>query len=127
MKPKHQRLVLLSSVLVGLGLSIGLMLVALQESVVFFYTPSDLLHKTISPQERLRIGGLVEKSSLHQKRGTAHFKITDQEEQGVVAEGYLITPTHFQATTVLAKHDETYMPKEVADRLKQTGLWRDAR
>lgn len=143
MKPKHQRLVLLSLVLVGLSLSVGLMLVALQDSVVFFYTPSDLVQKKISPQQRLRIGGLVERSSLHQKGETTHFTITDHKEtlkvsykgvlpdlfregQGVVAEGYLITPQHFQATTVLAKHDETYMPKEVADHLKQTGLWRDA-
>jgi cytochrome c-type biogenesis protein CcmE len=143
MKPKHQRLILLSLVLLGLSLSTGLMLVALQENIVFFYTPSDLLQKTISPQQRLRIGGLVETSSVHQQGDTTHFKITDQKEtlevsykgvlpdlfregQGVVAEGYLTSPQHFQAITVLAKHDETYMPKEVADHLKKTGQWRDA-
>jgi cytochrome c-type biogenesis protein CcmE len=143
MKPKHQRLVLLSLVLLGLSLSLGFMLVALQENIVFFYTPSDLLNKTTPPQQRLRIGGLVEKSSLRQQGDMVHFNITDQkktiavsykgvlpdlfrEGQGVVAEGYLTSPQHFQAATVLAKHDETYMPKEVADHLKKTGQGRDA-
>jgi cytochrome c-type biogenesis protein CcmE len=143
MKHKHQRLVLISSVLIGFGLSIALMLIAFRDTMVFFYTPSDLLHKNISPKQRLRIGGLVEISSVHQTAETVHFKITDQKDvinvvykgllpdlfregQGVVAEGYLLDPMNFQATTILAKHDEKYMPKEVAERLKQTGLWRNA-
>lgn len=142
MKPKHQRLFLICAALMGLGISASLILVAFQENLVFFYMPSDLLHKKISPQQRIRVGGLVETHSLHQEGEKVHFKITDQKEsiavkyqgllpdlfregQGVVAEGYLLSPRHFQAITVLAKHDETYMPKEVAERLKQTGLWRD--
>lgn len=119
----------------GLGVSISLILVAFQETLVFFYTPSDLLHKKISPQQRIRIGGLVAMNSTSQREGEVRFKITDQQEiieisydgllpdlfregQGVVVEGYLLTPRNFQATTVLAKHDETYMPKEVAECLK---------
>lgn len=143
MKQKHQRLILLSSMLFGIGLSIALMLIAFQETLVFFYTPSDLLHKNISPKQRIRIGGLVEMASIHQKDGKVQFKITDQkkiidvvykgllpdlfrEGQGVVAEGYLLDPRNFHATTILAKHDEKYMPKEVADHIKKTGRWRDA-
>lgn len=144
MKPKHQRLILICSALAGLGVSIALTLVAFQETLVFFYSPTELLHKKISAQQRIRIGGLVERSSLHQKGENIQFKITDQKEiinvtyhgllpdlfkegQSVVVEGYLRDPLNFQATLILAKHDETYMPKEVAERLKQTGLWRDAR
>ena len=112
--------------------------------MVFFYTPSDLMHKNITPQQRIRVGGLVKTHSIDHKSEKICFKIMDQkkvidvsyhgllpdlfrEGQGVVVEGYLVDPTHFQAETVLAKHDENYMPKEVRDHLKQTGLWRDAR
>lgn len=143
MKPKHQRLVLISSGLGGLGLAIALMLIAFQDTMVFFYTPSDLLNKKVAPQQYIRIGGLVEESSLRQQGEAVQFTITDEKEridvkytgllpdlfregQGVVAEGYLVGPRIFQATNILAKHDEKYMPKEVAERLKQTGLWRDA-
>jgi cytochrome c-type biogenesis protein CcmE len=144
MKPKHQRLILLFSVLMGLSLSIGLMLIAFQETIVFFYTPSDLFQKTISPHHRIRIGGLVEANSLNQIGEKVRFRITDQkkaltitymgilpdlfrEGQGVVVEGHLLDSGNFQALLVLAKHDEKYMPKDVADRLKQTGLWHDVR
>jgi cytochrome c-type biogenesis protein CcmE len=135
-KPKHQRLILICSALVGLGLSVSLILIAFQDTLVFFYTPSDLLHKNISHQQRIRVGGLVAKHSIHQIGEKVHFKITDQkesimvtyrgllpdlfqEEQGVLAEGHLVSPTHFKAETVLAKHDEKYMPKEVAEGLKE--------
>ena len=110
---------------------------------MFFYTPSDLLHKNISPQQCIRVGGLVEIGSIRLRGENVKFKITDQKEmvevtymgllpdlfkegQGVVAEGYLLDSRKFQATTILAKHDEQYMPKAVTDRLKQTGLWRNA-
>lgn len=144
MKPKHQRLLLICSALLGLTVSVSLILIAFQETMVFFYTPSDLMHKNIAPQQRIRVGGLVKTHSTTQKGEKICFKITDQTEvidvsyhgllpdlfregQGVVVEGYLMDATHFQAETVLAKHDETYMPKEVRDHLKQTGLWRNAR
>ena len=142
MKPKHQRLLLLCSALIGLGVSISLILIAFQDSLVFFYNPSDLLHKKIVSQQRIRVGGLVQRQSIHQRGDEVRFKITDQKEtievvyqgllpdlfregQGVVVEGYLVNPTHFQADVVLAKHDEQYMPKEVAEGLKKTGVWRD--
>jgi cytochrome c-type biogenesis protein CcmE len=135
-KPKHQRLLLICSALVGLGIAASLILIAFQDTLVFFYSPSDLLQKNISPQQRIRVGGLVEIQSTQQRGEKVHFRITDQKEslsvsyqgllpdlfkegQGVVAEGYLMGPAHFQAETVLAKHDETYMPKEVAEGLKE--------
>jgi cytochrome c-type biogenesis protein CcmE len=142
MKPKHQRLFLITTALLGLGTAAFLMLTAFQDSLVFFYTPSELMAKNILPQQRIRIGGLVEQNSLQQIGENIRFKLTDRKEtleityfgllpdlfregQGVVVEGYLLNPTEFQADVVLAKHDEKYMPREVADRLKQTGLWRD--
>jgi len=141
-KPKHQRLFLISAGLAGLGIAAFLMMTAFQDNLIFFYTPSDLLHKKIPPVQRLRVGGLVDVNSLHRRGESVSFKITDHKEildvhyqgllpdlfregQGVVVEGYLVNPTEFQAETVLAKHDEKYMPKDVADRLKETGLWRD--
>ena len=143
MKPKHQRLLLICSALLGLAISISLILMAFQDTLVFFYSPAELLNKNISPQQRIRVGGLVARESTLQKGEHVNFKITDQKEtidvtyhgllpdlfregQGVVVEGYLLDPMTFKATTVLAKHDENYMPKEVADRLKEKGLWRHA-
>jgi cytochrome c-type biogenesis protein CcmE len=134
-KPKHQRLLLICSALLGLSISLFLILIAFQDTLVFFYTPSDLLHKKIPPQQRIRIGGFVDLHSTHQRGENVRFKITDHNEtievnyhgllpdlfregQGAVVEGYLLDPTHFQAETVLAKHDEKYMPKEVANCLK---------
>lgn len=143
MKPKHQRLLLIVSALFGLGISLSLILMAFQETLVFFYSPSDLLHKKISSQQRIRIGGVVETHSTHQTGEKVLFRVTDHKEgikvtysgllpdlfregQGVVVEGYLINQGHFKAETVLAKHDENYMPQEVANRLKQKGYWRNA-
>lgn len=142
MKLKHQRLLLIVSALMGLGVAAFLTLSVFQDALVFFYTPSDCLKKNINSQHRIRMGGLVENHSLYQEGEKISFKITDEkhiirvayrgilpdlfrEGQGVVVEGYLLNPTLFQAETVLAKHDEKYMPKEVADRLKETGVWRD--
>ena len=143
MKPKHQRLLLICGAFTGVCLAGYLTLSAFQDSLVFFYTPSDLLQKQILPEQRIRIGGLVQPQSLLQKGESVSFKVTDnnktldviyqgilpdlfKEGQGVVAEGYLIHSNLFQAESVLAKHDETYMPKEVADRLKEEGLCPDA-
>lgn len=144
MKPKHQRLLIICLGLMGLGIALFLVSIAFRDNLVFFYTPSDLSQKKIHPEQRLRVGGLVEKNSLKQDGQKVSFQITDQENvlkitytgllpdlfregQGVVVEGYLSEPDLFQAETVLAKHDENYMPKEVADRLKEKGLWRDDR
>src|SRR5437867_2585140 len=114
MKLKHQRLLLIFSALIGLGIAVFLILTAFQQSLVFFYMPSDLSHKNILPEQRIRIGGLVEAHSVYQQGENVRFKITDQkgsldvryqgllpdlfrEGQGVVVEGYLLNPTEFQA------------------------------
>lgn len=144
MKYKHQRLLLIFVGLTGLGIAAFLILMAFQDSLIFFYTPSDLAHKTIPGGQRIRVGGLVKPHSLYQEGEKIQFTITDQKEtlkvnyqgllpdlfregQGVVVEGYLQGSSIFQAESVLAKHDENYMPQEVADRLKKEGLWRHAR
>jgi cytochrome c-type biogenesis protein CcmE len=139
MKLKHQRLFLISGALLGLGIAASLTLTALQDSLVFFYTPSDLLHKTIPCKQRIRVGGLVAVDSFQQQGESIKFSLTDhqktlhvtyhgllpdlfREGQGAVIEGYLLNSSHFQAETVFAKHDEKYMPQEVADQLKQRGF-----
>jgi len=142
-KHKHQRLLLISSGLIGLGIAAFLTLTAFQDALVFYYMPSDCYQKKISPEQRIRVGGIVEPHSLRKMGENVRFRITDKkgfvdvtyqgflpdlfrEGQGVVVEGYLLEPANFKAESVLAKHDENYMPKEVADRLKEEGLWRDA-
>ena len=142
MKRKHWRLVFLGGGLGALGLAAGLVLTALDDTLVFFHDPSTLKERPFSPEQRLRVGGLVEENSV--VRGddglTVRFTITDlahtvpvtyfgilpdlfREGQGVVAEGYL-KGSVFEADEVLAKHDENYMPREVADALKKSGNWK---
>ena len=141
MTRKQRRLALISSSLAVLGVAAGLVLFAFQDSIVFFYGPSELVEKNIQPGTRVRIGGLVKEGTV--QRGadqTVSFAVTDtnrtvtvsyrgilpdlfREGQGVVAEGVLLTPSEFKADSVLAKHDENYMPKEVADALKKQGVW----
>ena len=124
-----------------LGLAAGLVLFALSDSVTFFYSPSDVAERGVEPGERIRLGGLVEEGSF-QKLGdaTVRFNVTDfvetmtvtyrgvlpdlfREGQGVVAEGAIQADGRFAADKVLAKHDENYMPPEVADALKRSGNW----
>jgi cytochrome c-type biogenesis protein CcmE len=124
-----------------LGMAAGLVLYALSDSVTFFYSPSDVVERSVEPGERIRLGGLVEMGSL-QKLDDANvrFNVTDfvetipvthrgvlpdlfREGQGVVAEGAMQQDGTFTADKVLAKHDENYMPPEVADALKKTGNW----
>ena len=125
-----------------LGLAAFLVLSALQDSIVFFYSPSDVGSQTLQPGQRIRLGGLVGEGSLKRNGGTeVEFAISDgsrtidvsytgllpdlfREGQGVVTEGKLDATGRFIADTVLAKHDETYMPREVADSLKKQGVWR---
>ena len=142
MTRKQRRSVLIGTCLAVLGVAVGLVLFALEDSIVFFYSPSDVAEKNIKPGQRIRLGGLVEKGSV--KRGentTVEFSVTDtaktiavrytgvlpdlfREGQGVVAEGKLGADGLFIAESVLAKHDENYMPPEVAEALQKQGVWR---
>ena len=141
MTRKQRRSVLIGVCLAVLGLAVGLVMFALEDSIVFFYSPSDVAEKRIKPGQRIRLGGLVEEGS--DKRGektTVQFTVTDtaktisvmytgvlpdlfREGQGVVTEGKLGSDGVFIADSVLAKHDENYMPPEVAEALKKQGVW----
>jgi cytochrome c-type biogenesis protein CcmE len=143
MRPKRKRLVLLLVGLVILGAAVALVLNAFQDNIVFFVSPSDLMTQASGRTQTLRLGGLVEQGSVVRGPGTAvHFKVTDlkqdvavsydgilpdlfREGQGVVTEGKLQPDGSFLATTVLAKHDEKYMPPEVAAALKKSGHWQE--
>jgi len=142
MTRKQRRLALIGTGMGVLGLAAALVLSALKDSIVFFNSPTDVVEKRIAPGSRIRLGGLVKEGSL--TRGdnlTVRFEVTDgnrsipvsytgilpdlfREGQGVVTEGALDTAGRFKADSVLAKHDETYMPKEVADALKKQGHWK---
>jgi cytochrome c-type biogenesis protein CcmE len=142
MTRRQRRLTLIGGALVVLAFSVGLMLFALEDSIVFFNSPTDLLEKHIKPGQRMRIGGLVKEGSVSRGDNLAvRFAVTDgrstvavayqgllpdlfREGQGVVAEGALDAHGTFRADSVLAKHDETYMPKEVAEALKKQGHWK---
>ena len=141
MTRKQKRLTVIGSGLGILAAAAALVLFALRQEIVFFRTPSDLTEQPIAAGTRLRIGGLVEAGSVERGTGTeVAFSVTDtvkslkvtyvgilpdlfREGQGVVAEGTLAPDGSFTADTVLAKHDENYMPKEVADSLKEKGVW----
>lgn len=142
MTRRQRRIVLIGTALAVLSLAAVLALSALRDSIVFFVTPTELAQKSVSTGTRLRIGGLVKEGSVVREGLSARFKITDgrsdlpvvyrgvlpdlfREQQGVVAEGKLDPAGTFRADTVLAKHDERYMPKEVADALKKQGRWRE--
>ena len=143
MTRRIRRLVLIASALAALGLALALVLLALRDNIVFFYGPSELVQKTLHEGQRLRIGGLVKQGSLvREGESTMRFAVTDtkqevevtysgvlpdlfREGQGVVAEGTLGKDKIFHADSILAKHDERYMPREVADALQKQGLLRE--
>jgi cytochrome c-type biogenesis protein CcmE len=143
MTRKQRRGVLIGVCLAVLGVAVGLALYAMRDSIVFFYSPSEVAEMKIAPGTRFRLGGLVETGSVVRGEGTTvRFVVTDQaktlpvtftgvlpdlfrEGQGVVAEGTLEPDGTFHADNVLAKHDENYMPPEVAKKLKAQGVWRD--
>jgi cytochrome c-type biogenesis protein CcmE len=143
MTRKGRRLALIGGALGVAGVAVGLILFALKDSIVFFYGPTELAQKGVPVGTRLRIGGLVKPGSLERPAGgPMTFVVTDgaegvtvsyagqvpdlfREGQGVVAEGVLEAPQRFRADDVLAKHDETYMPREVADALKKRGVWKE--
>jgi len=141
MTRKQRRLALIGGAGLLLCLAAGLVLVAMRDSIVFFYGPTEITEKGLAPGTRMRMGGLVEQGSV--KRGPGQrvaFAVTDskttmqvsyegllpdlfREGQGVVTEGVFEGGNGFRADSVLAKHDETYMPREVADALKKQGHW----
>jgi cytochrome c-type biogenesis protein CcmE len=143
MTRRQRRLVLIGSAMAVLGVAVALMLNALRDSIVFFNSPTDVVEKHVAAGTRIRLGGLVKNGSLVRGDNMAvHFEVTDgkngiavnyqgvlpdlfREGQGVVAEGALDANGRFKADSILAKHDETYMPKEVADALKRSGHWKD--
>jgi cytochrome c-type biogenesis protein CcmE len=142
MTRKQRRLTLIGAGLGVLGLAAGLVLYALNDAIVFFNSPTDVLEKHVAPGARIRLGGLVKPGTLTRGDNLAvRFEVTDgnksvpvtyvgilpdlfREGQGVVTEGALDAGGTFKAETVLAKHDETYMPKEVAEALKKQGHWK---
>lgn len=145
MTRKRRRLYAVLAGMVMLGIAAALVLTALRDNIVFFYSPSDLAEKTVAEDQRIRIGGLVEEKSIVKTDGgrTTQFTVTDmqatlpvrytgvlpdlfREGQGVVAEGKLLPNGVFEASEVLAKHDENYMPPEVAESLKKSGYWKHA-
>jgi cytochrome c-type biogenesis protein CcmE len=140
---KQQRLSLLAVGMAALAGATALVLVAFSDNLVFFYSPSELKTKAVGVDRRVRIGGLVETGSVIRNDGRrVSFRVTDgaadlavvyegilpdlfREGQGVVAEGRLRPDGVFSAATVLAKHDENYMPREVVDALKKSGHWQE--
>ena len=143
MNPKYRRLFITIIIVLTLGLATKLILMALEDNIVYFYTPHDLIEKfgdTQNIQNKIRIGGLVLESSVKKENGKTIFMITDRkkevkvvfdgslpdlfrEGQGIVAEG-IFKNNNFIASEVLAKHDENYMPPEVADALKKNNVWK---
>ena len=142
MKRKNKRLSFVFLTLLALAAAAGLVLAAFEDNIVFFHSPTEIVKKNIRPEQRLRVGGLVEEGTVKQTGQDAitSFRVTDlttsltvtfkgilpdlfREGQGVVAEGHYRNG-FFEAKEVLAKHDETYMPKEVAEVLKKSGKWK---
>jgi cytochrome c-type biogenesis protein CcmE len=140
MTRKQKRGVMLGGGVATLAIALLLVLFALKDSIVFFHTPSDITEKGVAAGTRIRLGGLVENGSVVRGQGTTiSFKVTDtikdisvtytgmlpdlfREGQGVVAEGVLDGEGRFKADTVLAKHDENYMPRDVAKALEAKGV-----
>jgi cytochrome c-type biogenesis protein CcmE len=141
MTRKQKRLSIIALLGGVLALAALLIFSALRDQIVFFYDPTELAAKAIPIGQPVRIGGLVKEASWNKQGEDNIFIVTDgateatvtytgilpdlfREGQGVIAEGALSAPGQFKATTVLAKHDENYIPKEVAESLKERGEWR---
>ncbi len=143
MTRKKRRLVLIGAAGAVLALSAALVLIALRDRIVFFYSPSEIAERALPPGTRIRLGGLVEDGSVERATdGSVSFAVTDtsktirvdyrgilpdlfREGQGIVAEGVLTGAGALSADNVLAKHDENYMPREVVDALKAQGVWQE--
>ena len=143
MTRKQRRLTLIAVAGIVLAVALGLILYALSDKIVFFNSPSDIVAKAPAPGTRIRLGGLVQAGSLVKSDGgNVAFTVTDgahavkvayqgilpdlfREGQGVVTEGVMAPDGSLAADTVLAKHDEKYMPKEVVEALKKAGKWKE--
>ena len=143
MTRKQRRLILIGSSLGVLAFAVALILSSLRESIVFFNSPSDIADNKAAPGKRVRLGGMVKMGSV--ERGDnmqVRFEVTDgnkdipvdyrgivpdlfREGQGVIAEGHIELGGTFKADTVLAKHDENYMPREIVETLKKQGHWQE--
>ena len=134
----NQRFIKVLISITFLSIAIGLILIALQDNLVFFHSPSEVKEKKFLSTQRIRVGGLVIKNSVNfsPSKAVVSFQITDlnenlqivyqgilpdlfREEQGIIAEGYLISEDSFEADQVLAKHDKNYMPPEIAETFKE--------
>ena len=142
MNRKQRRLALIGAGVGVLGFAAALLLFACQDSIVFFKSPTDVAERPVAPGTRIRLGGLVKSGTLIKGDNlNVRFAVTDgnkdvvvtyvgilpdlfREGQGVVTEGTFDGTGLFKADAVLAKHDETYMPKDVADALKKQGYWK---
>ena len=143
MTRRQRRLLLIGAGGAVLAIALALVLVTLKDSIVFFNSPTDVVEKHVAPGTRIRLGGLVKPGSIARGSNLAvRFAVTDgnkeiavaysgvlpdlfREGQGVVAEGVLASPGQMRAETILAKHDERYMPREVVDALKKQGRWQE--
>ena len=143
MTRKQKRLAGISFIAAVLTVAVGLVLVALRDEIVFFYSPTEIVTENkAGPGQRFRLGGLVKEGSVVKEGKLITFIVTDTksdltvtydqilpdlftEGKGVVAEGTLNAQLVFVADNVLAKHDENYMPKEAADALKKQGYWQE--
>ncbi|MCP1198117.1 cytochrome c maturation protein CcmE [Notoacmeibacter sp. MSK16QG-6] len=143
MTRKQKRLGLIGGAAIFLGLALTLVLTALNQQIVFFVDPSAIAAEPLEPGQKVRLGGLVVDGSVERGESeVVRFAVTDgaasvpvryqgilpdlfREGQGVVAEGEMASDGVFVASTVLAKHDEQYMPREVADSLKEKGMWQE--
>jgi cytochrome c-type biogenesis protein CcmE len=140
MSPKVKRLSVIAAITVLLGIASMLVLSALRDNIVFFYTPTEIKKSGTKSGQPIRLGGLVKEGSLTIDGLQSVFTVTDgtaeikvhydnalpslfREGQGVVAEGTM-NNDNFIASNVLAKHDENYMPAEVAKKLKDSGVWK---
>jgi cytochrome c-type biogenesis protein CcmE len=137
---KQKRLAVIGGLALVLAVATTLILVALRDQIVFFYSPSDLQERMVAAGMPIRLGGLVKEGSIVQQGEINDFVVTDggaempvryvgilpdlfRDGQGVVAEGEIGSDGVFAASNVLAKHDENYMPKEVVEALKERGEW----
>ncbi|HEY1633008.1 MAG TPA: cytochrome c maturation protein CcmE [Rhizomicrobium sp.] len=142
---KRRRLTFAIALVVAAAGGATLVVAALRDNVLYFYSPTDVARKHVSSGVDFRIGGLVQTGSVRRGPGaTVHFTVTDGKEavpvaftgvlpdlfregQGVVAMGALDGTRQFVASEVLAKHDERYMPPEVVQALKKSGRWKEGR